>query len=353
MRAPRPTVLRRAAASVLALSVVAATGGCSVVGTGPSTYRMTAYFAKTPSLYPKARVQVMGANVGTVESIRPENGHVRVEISVRRDVPVPADVHAEIAAIDALGERNVILSPPWRPGMAKAAAGTRIPQERTDLPVEVDDALAAFTKLTRSVDPGQLRKLTKGGADALNGNGADINRTLEATAGLTHDLAGQDQRIVSLATNLRTFAAGLNRKDRDLGGTIDDIAEAGRLLTQERARLQNFLSGMIAMIRKSGVLITAYQETLPSAAADISNIVMSLKANSGSLNQTIGALSRFTKVVISGWDRKNHVAVLRVVLNATVRAWLQPLFDAMGWGRVPCIPDNPALANCPKTRGSK
>ncbi|WP_285634718.1 hypothetical protein [Actinoallomurus iriomotensis] len=123
---------------------------------------------------------------------------------------------------------------------------------------------------------------------ALNGKGDDLNRALQSTAGLTQDLAAQDQRIVRLARNLRAFAAGPNRRDRDLGGTIDDIAGAGRLLTGERTRLKGFLSGMVTVIRKSGVLITAYRETLPSLTADLPNVVMSLKVNSGSPRQAIG-----------------------------------------------------------------
>ncbi|MDN3351308.1 MCE family protein [Actinomadura sp. DC4] len=339
---------RRAAVAVTVLALAASTGGCSVVGGSPGTYRMTAYFARTPSLYEKSKVTVMGANAGTITSIRTVGSRVRVDLAVNRDVPVPADAHAAIAAVDTLGERTVVLYPPWRPGMARAAPGAVIPQNRTELPAEIDQALAAFTKLDEAIDPARLHQLIKSGADSLDGRGDDINQALRSTASLTGDLAGQDQRIVRVAKGLRDLAAGLNRKDRDLGGTIDDVAAATGTLAGERTELKNFIAGMVAMIRKSGALLVSYQETLPGAVAGLSNIVLSLKAGSGSVNQVIGALSRFTDVAVQAWDRKNHVAVIRLVLDATVRVWLQPLFTALGWGRVPCLSGDPNIANCPK-----
>lgn len=336
--------MRRVIAVAGVLALAASTGGCSVASHG--TYRMTAYFARTPSLYERSRVKVMGADAGTITSIRTDGSRVRVELSIDRGVPVPANARAAIVSVDTLGERTIVLYPPWRPGTAAAAPGAVIPENRTDLPVEIDDALAAFTKLTEAIDPARVGSLTKAGAQALRGQGTTINGALQSTAALTHDLAGQDQRLVHLAQGLRTLAAGLNSKDRDLGTTIDSFAGASAMLADERDRLRAFLAGMVAMVKKSGALITSYQETLPNAAADLSDVVMTLKAGSGSLTQIITSLSRFADVAVKSWDRRDHVAVIRLVLDATVRAWLQPLFTALGWGRVPCVPGDPALANC-------
>ncbi|OLT11997.1 hypothetical protein BJF79_04175 [Actinomadura sp. CNU-125] len=151
---------------------------------------------------------------------------------------------------------------------------------------------------------------------------------------------------MSLAGGLRTLAAELNERDKRLGELIDSFGTVSHDLTVERARLTQFIQGLAAAIRESRVLVTAYKETLPSTVSDLSNIVLSLKANAGSLNQAIDALGTFADVAVEGWDKKNHVATIRVVVQGSVRAWLQPLFDAMGWGTVPCLEGQPALGNC-------
>ncbi|OLT11998.1 hypothetical protein BJF79_04180 [Actinomadura sp. CNU-125] len=147
--------MRRLVAAAAALVLTGATGGCALAP-GDGTYRLTVYFAKTTSLYEQSRVRIMGADAGSVVGITTEENRVKVELEIDEAVPVRRDARAAIASANALGERFVVLSPPWQPGAPKAPSGMVIPQERTKLPVEIDDALAAFARLNKSIDPKQL-----------------------------------------------------------------------------------------------------------------------------------------------------------------------------------------------------
>ncbi|MEO3783660.1 MCE family protein [Actinocorallia sp. B10E7] len=338
MTAPR-TIL----AAALSGSLMFGLGGCGVLG-GTDGYPVVVYFEKTPALYEKSRVKVLGANVGTVEDLRVEDDKVRVELRVDSDVPLPADVRATIAAESAIGERSVILFPAWKPGGERAEAGTVIPVERTEPAVEIDEALSAFTTLAESVDPKKVRQLVGTGVELLEGRGDSINRALSTTAELADDLAAQDEQIVSVAKGLRDLSSSLNRRDDELRTLIDSFSTVSGQLADERTRLKNFLVGLETLIRRGEVVITAYREKLPATLAQSSTLVMTLKANSASLSETITGLARFTDLAVGTWDRKNDVAAIRVHLNATMRIWLQPIFDLMGWGEVPCL-DRP-LGNC-------
>ncbi|XVQ06345.1 MCE family protein [Spirillospora sp. CA-255316] len=338
--------MKRLIAIALSLAVTASAGGCAVTGRGGDGYRITVYFARTTSLYEQSRVRVMGADAGSITAIATERDRVRVELAIDEEVPVPRDARAVIASANALGERYVELRPAWRPGLAKAPPGMVIPVQRTELPVEIDDALAAFARLNRSIDAQRLGSAVSRGADGVQGHGRDVNDALRGTATLTQNLAAQDQRIVKLAEGLRMLAADLNHRDRRLGELIDSFSTTSRALAEERTRLNGFVEGLAGAVRKSQVLVTAYQETLPSTVADLSDIIMTLKSNAGSLEQAIDALGTFADVAVQAWDRRNHVATIRLVVHGTLRAWLQPLFTAMGWGTVPCLDGQPALANC-------
>ncbi|WP_051713292.1 MCE family protein [Spirillospora albida] len=339
-------MIRRPVAAAAVLALTAALGGCSALPGGDGTYRMTLYFAKAPSLYPKSQVKVMGADAGTIVAVKGERGRVRVDIDVRDDVPVPAGAKAVITAADALGERFIALHPVWRPGMPKAAPGAVIPQERTEVPVEIDEALDAFAKLNRSIDAGALGPAIHRAAKGVEGHGDGINAALHDTTALTRGLAAQDKRIAELAKGLHELAAELNARDQRLKGVLGSFATTSRTLAEERARLRSFVAGLAAAIRRSDVLVTAYRETLPDTVADLSNIVLSLKGNATGLTQAIDALGRFADVAVQAWDRRNHVVTIRVVVHGMVREWLQPLFTALGWGTVPCLRGNPALDDC-------
>ncbi|MDX6741354.1 MlaD family protein [Actinocorallia sp. A-T 12471] len=338
--------MRRALPACAALVLTLTAGGCSVVG-GTGTYTLTADFAKTPSLYEGSRVKVMGADVGTIDKIDVDekNGGVKVTLSVRSDVPVPADARAAILATNTIGERNIVLYPAWKEGVPEIADGAVIPRDRTDLPVEIDEALEAFSALAESVDPDKLRDTFAGGADILRDKGDGLNQGLQTVGDLTSDLAAQDERLVRLATDLNDLAASLNARDEKLKALFTAFNDAGGLLADERDTLRGFIGGLEAVIKRGDVIVEAYHEKLPRTVADASEIVMSMKASTGSLAEAIAGLAKFTDTVVRAYDPKRKMIIVRLQISGIARAWLQPLYTAMGLGPVPCL-DQP-LGNCP------
>ncbi|MEO3867281.1 MCE family protein [Nonomuraea sp. B12E4] len=326
------------------------TSGCSVLGAEPP-YRLAAIFAKAPALYEEARIKVMGLDAGYVEKIRIDGDKVRVDLLVDRQVPLPAGVQAVVAPQNTLGERNVVLYPPWKPGDRRIQPGATIPLERTDLPVEIDDALDAFTKLTNALDDRKLGHVAGDLADGVRGRGKTINNAIADTAELTGTLAEQDQRLVDLAKGLNRLATTLNEREAQVTGAIDSFAEAGAILAEERRRLRGFVTSMAGFVRRGDVLIEQYSERLPQAAGTLAELVLTVRANSASTARAVKGAADFADVMIDAWDREQHVLKIRVVLNAMTRAWLTPLFDSLGLGRVPCLPAG--LSNCPFEQGRR
>lgn len=335
---------------LLVLAVTSSFGGCSVAATPRAeNYEITVFFGQVPSLYEGSGVKIMGSAAGEVRDIalEPANDRVKVVLSVPSDIPVRADARAAIISTTIIGERNVVLYPPWEPGKARLKPGSVIPEGRTDPPVEVDDALEAFARLADSVDTANLRSNVASAADLLRGNGAKINSGLGTIGDLTRNLAAQDQRLVSVAVSLNELAGSLNERDDRLKALFTAFNDAGGMLADERARLRGFLTGLESVVRNGDGLVQAYHEELPSAMADLSELVMTLKVNSASLAESIASIASLADVAVKAWDRDRHAITLRIALNATARTWLQPLFDAMGWGKVPCAA--PPLGNCPGT----
>ncbi|MEV0993975.1 MCE family protein [Nonomuraea sp. NPDC050202] len=336
--------MRRLAAVLLAWTLLAS--GCSVGGAGP--YLLVAIFSQAPSLYEEARVKVMGLDAGYVDRIRISGDKVRVELRIDRHVPLPSGVKAVVAPQNTLGERNVVLYPPWKPGDQRIQAGATIPLERTDLPVEIDEALDAFTKLTDALDDEKLGDVAGDLADGVRGRGKTINDAIADTADLTGVLAKQDQQLVDLARSLNELATSLNERERQVTGAIDAFSEASAILAEERRRLRGFVTAMAGFVRRGDVIIEQYAERLPRAATTLAELVLTVRANSASTARAVKGAADFADILIDSWDRKQHVLKIRVVLNAMTRAWLTPLFDALNLGPVPCLPAG--LSNCPFER---
>src|SRR3546814_12291784 len=83
-------------------------------------------------VYETGDVLVLDQEVGTIEDVDLRDDVVRITMSIRDDVPLPADVTATIQATSVLGQRSLALFPSWSPaleasGVPTLASGDTIP----------------------------------------------------------------------------------------------------------------------------------------------------------------------------------------------------------------------------------
>src|SRR3546814_15310000 len=91
----------------------------------------------------------MGQPVGHVDDIEIDGTVVRVTMTIDSGVPLPSDVGATIGQTQLIGERNVVLHPPWSAELVdsadeRAGDGYVIQRDRTEVPVRPDERLHAL-----------------------------------------------------------------------------------------------------------------------------------------------------------------------------------------------------------------
>jgi phospholipid/cholesterol/gamma-HCH transport system substrate-binding protein len=300
-------------------------------------YRLSAEFSRAVALYSKSRVKVMGVDVGTVRAIKVVGDHIRVEMQIDGKVPLPADVQATIVPLSLIGERNVVLGPAWQPGQPRARDDATIPLARTSVPVEPDEALKAVTDLARAVDPNAVRQLVSKGAAALRGRGDDLNAAIEEAADLTTLLAAQDPALISAAENLHTVAGTLNRRRQVLGKLLDDFSGATAVLADERQAIAKFLRALVVFTQEGNLLLGVYQGQLPTDVKRLSELAMTLGANADSVQKLVRSLREISDGFVAAYHTDGGVLIRGSGGPASMSA-LQPLFDLLGLGPVPCFP---------------
>src|ERR1700687_5289811 len=80
--------------ALAALLVVTLAVGVYVVWPSRSGHKVIGYFTSAVGLYPSDDVRVVGVPVGTVDSIEPRATDVKVTMTVRDGVKLPADAKA-------------------------------------------------------------------------------------------------------------------------------------------------------------------------------------------------------------------------------------------------------------------
>jgi len=317
-----------------ALTVIVALPGCSSSGAG---YHMTAYFPQTVAFYSHSRVKLMGVNVGTVDAVQIDGNRVRVEFSVDRGVPLPADVHAAIMPLSLIGERNLTLFPPWHPGEPQASDGEVIPESRTQVPVEVDAILRSVTDLVNAINPADVRALVSGGAAVLKGHGQQINDALLQVTDLTGTLAQQDQELLQIAANIHQLATVLNSRQQQLSSVINDFAEATSVLAAERQQLTTFLVSIAQLAQQGQLLLAPVAQQLPGDIATLTTVVLTVQVNANGLSQFVSSLNGVASVLSKAYDPTLHMFVLRLSLPSSFVELLEPLLKSLGLS-LPCLP---------------
>jgi phospholipid/cholesterol/gamma-HCH transport system substrate-binding protein len=322
------------------LAAVLAVTGLPACGGGGGGYTLTASFPRAVALYEESSVKVMGVDVGTVTDVEVQGDHIAVTMSIDDDVPLPDDVGAAIAPLTLIGERNIVLFPPWREGQRRAGDGDHIPEGRTRIPVEPDEALEAFNDLAEAIDPDAVNRLVTSGAANVEGQGASLNEAIGDISGLTGALAAQDEKLLEAAENLHDLAATLNTRSGQLGDVIDSFALVTGALADEREGLTRLLDGVVRLSDAGQRLLGAYEGTLPGDLATLAQLALTLSANSSSLEQIVDAFPRVAQAQIASFDPTagaRGALVLNVNIPQTATAGLEPLFDLLGLP-VPCVP---------------
>ena len=101
-----------------------------------SSYHVTAYFNQAVGLYKGSSVRVLGLEVGTIDDVVPEGTRVRVEMSIDKKYPVPANAEAVILAPSLVSDRYVQFAFCEVTGLADLGADQRAAGR------EADDACA-------------------------------------------------------------------------------------------------------------------------------------------------------------------------------------------------------------------
>jgi virulence factor Mce-like protein len=328
--------VNRSRRPLVALIVVGAMllPGCGDGG-GGGDMEVTVLFDSAVGVYETSDVLSLDAAIGTVEDVELTGDHVRVVLSLRDDVPLPADVHATIEAQTVLGERNVTLFPSWdaeleAAGAPRLADGDTIPLERTSVPVEPDEALQAFNELVASLDPDVVGGLVTDSATILDGRGERIGASIDAATDLTETLVAIDTPMLEAAGSLNRIASVLNDRDTQLRTLIDDFGSAVDVLAGEREQVQGLLSSLVTLSGEVTAILDVHGERLPPTIATLVAAMQVVETNRDTITVLADQLPVITESFEAAYKEDIGGFFLKVNTLAVVETVVIQLLDAVG-----------------------
>ncbi|TCK20310.1 MCE family protein [Pseudonocardia endophytica] len=226
---------------------------------GATTYPVTVQLADSGGIFTGADVSYRGVSVGRVGPLTLTDRGVDVQLDIDNGAPpIPSDTKAEIRNLSAIGEQYVDLQPATNAG-PMLAAGSVVPQNRTQTPVGVEDLVVNLDDLVRTVPLDNLRTVVSELGDGFANTAQPLQQLLDTTGQFTQAATDalpqttaliQDSRPVlttqnEVAPQFKEFAASLNQVTAQLKQSDPDL----RRIIADGPRLGDQVSGLL---RESG-----------------------------------------------------------------------------------------------------
>jgi phospholipid/cholesterol/gamma-HCH transport system substrate-binding protein len=280
----------------LALLTALAVAGALTVALWPrsGSVRVTAYFPRTVGIYPGSDVRVLGVRIGEVRKITPEGGRVRVELEYDEGREVPAGAQAAIINSSVVSDRYVQLLPVYRKGPV-LRDGDVIPESRTAVPVELDRVFDSLHTTSEALGPkganqdGSLARLLGVSADNLEGQGKNLNRTVEDLSKAVTTLSDGRGDLFGTVRNLQVFTAALAADDKSVRSFNGSLAKVAGQLAGERKDLAAALKYLAAALGDVADFVKKNKKTLASDVKGLSKVTKVLVTQRAALKELLEA----------------------------------------------------------------
>lgn len=216
-------------------------------------------------LNPQADVKIRGLLVGDVRKISatPNGATLQLALDPGKVGLIPANVQARLLPKTLFGEKYVDLVTPAHPSPQHIAAGSVIPEDRSQQAVEIDQVLNDTLPVLQAVRPQYLNATLNAIATALQGRGQLIAQNIQITDNYLKKFNTQLPVFNHDLAALSKVAGTLSSAAPDILRILRDATYTSNTLVQERTTLAGVLS--------QGT--TTVQDTRKFVAANANHII--------------------------------------------------------------------------------
>lgn len=261
---------------------------------GEDRRTLTAHFPRTISIYEGSDVRVLGVPVGTVDSVTPSGTNVVVTMSYEAETKIPADAKAVVIAPSIVGDRFVQLTPVYEGGDV-LADGATLEEDRTAVPLELDQIYSSMNDLTVALGPtganrnGALSDLLETTADNFGGQGEQFHQTIKDFSKFSQTLDNNSQELFGSIGALQGFIGTLADNDKTVRRFNQSMSEVATMLAGERQELRASLKHLATAMTHVSAFVRENRAILGRNIKGLNRVAKVLVKQRGSLDEILSA----------------------------------------------------------------
>ncbi|GAB1515538.1 MCE family protein [Actinophytocola sp. KF-1] len=237
-----------------------------------------ARFSDATLLLPGDDVRIAGVRVGQVEEVGiVDRKQAEVTFSVSAGRKLPKNVTAQIKFRNLVGQRYVSLSQGSGGNPNDVLEpGETIPLERTRPALDLTELFNGFKPLFRALSPDDVNKLSYEIIQVLQGEGGTVESLLAHTATLTSAIAGKDQVIGQVITNLNNALTTINQRGEKLSTLVVQVQQLVSGLAADREPIGDAIDALGGLTDTTAGLLDQAREPLKQDIAALGGLVNNL-----------------------------------------------------------------------------
>ena len=207
-------------------------------------------------------VRIAGVEVGKVRSMSlHKDGTVTVEFAIDKSLTLTEGTRAVVRYENLIGDRYLALED-GPGGVRTLAPGQTIPLARTAPALDVDALIGGFRPLFRALDPDQINALSGELLRVFQSQGGTISSVLAQTSTLTATLAGRDELIGQVITNLNTVLGTFAEHDGQFAQGLDKLSQLTEGLAARRDDIATGVAHINGAARSIADLLAVAREPI-------------------------------------------------------------------------------------------
>jgi len=253
-----------------------------------ASHEYEAVFTDASGLTPGSDVRGNGVAIGSVKSIELDGDrHAVVRFSVSEDVPLTEATSARIRYANLTGDRYLDLVPGASRRAADLEPGGRIPMERTQPALDLDEFFQGFDPLMRALDADEVNELATNVLNVTQGQAGAVEAMLANVGSFTSRLADRDRIIGDTITHLSEALTVLDGHHQDLDDLVVGLADLMDGLAEDRRAIGSSLASINVAAADTADLLARIRPGVKANIDQMGELARAINANEAEIREVL------------------------------------------------------------------
>lgn len=288
--------------------------GATIVGVElGDRYELTARFDDVAGLHGGDTVKLAGVPVGTVKSIRVEQGEAVVRFEVDADVPLPKDSTVAVRWRNLIGQRYLWLEP----GDSRTLLADGDTVDRATDVVDLGQLVNQLSPLAQAVSPDQVNRILVTLIEAFEGNEAGFDGLLRDLDAVMATLAERDDTIAQLLGDYEAITTAVASRDAQIDQMVQNLVAIATTFAGNDDLLEQALVELGAASEDLDAILTASADDLGAVLDHLAVLTGTAAGHIGELEVAFANLPSLFEQTFPALNRGEYLRVSVLCLTLT------------------------------------